>query len=108
MNCCDTGSRSNGFRHDRGCSNWQGEAVVQVRMTIAAGIWEHYKGGFYQALGVAAHSEPGERMVVYVSLTGIGLPGPRFCVRPLDSWLSVVKWPDGYTMPRFVYKGVEL
>lgn len=77
-------------------------------MKIAAGIWRHYKGGLYQVLGVAAHSETEERMVVYVSLTGIDLPGPRLRVRPLHTWLDVVEWPDGEHRPRFEYVGLEL
>ena len=42
---------------------------------MEAGIYKHYKGGYYQVLGVAAHSETDEMMVVYVSLTGIEMPG---------------------------------
>lgn len=49
---------------------------------MQAGIYQHYKGGFYQVLGVAQHTETGEEMVVYVSLDAT-LPGPRMRVRPL-------------------------
>jgi len=48
---------------------------------MMTGIYKHYKGGYYQILGVAAHSETGEEMVVYVSLDATQ-PGPRMRVRP--------------------------
>ena len=77
-------------------------------MKVAAGIWRHYKGGLYQVLGVGAHSETEEKMVVYVALTGADLPGPRLRVRPLSLWLDIVLWPDGSHRSRFEYVGIEL
>lgn len=77
-------------------------------MKIAAGIWRHYKGGLYQVLGVAAHSETDQLMVVYVSLTGIDLPGPRMRVRPLALWEDIAECPDGKHRPRFEYVGLEM
>lgn len=56
---------------------------------MEAGIYKHYKGGFYQVLGVARHSETDEAMVVYVALDPTK-PGPRLCVRPLSG-------PEGFT-----------
>ncbi len=76
---------------------------------MQTGIYKHYKGGYYQVLGVAAHSETGERMVVYVSLDA-SMSGPRMRVRPLDG-------PDGFRTPvgntvrntiRFMHLGDEL
>jgi hypothetical protein len=75
---------------------------------VKTGIYKHYKGGLYQVLGVAAHSETDERMVVYVSLTGADLPGPRLRVRPLSLWVDFVDWPIGPPGPRFVHVGDEL
>jgi hypothetical protein len=34
----------------------------------ANGTYQHYKGGFYEALGIAEDPESGSRWVVYVSL----------------------------------------
>jgi len=69
------------------------------------GIYQHYKGGYYQLLGVAEHSETNERMAVYVSLD-TRLPGPRLRVRPMAG-------KNGFTTPvgsveRFTYIGDEL
>lgn len=73
------------------------------------GIYRHYKGGLYQCLGLAAHSETNERMVVYVALTvAPHLTGPRIRVRPFTLWNDDVVWPDGHTRPRFSYVGTEL
>ena len=76
-------------------------------MELKAGIYRHYKGGYYQAIGLGAHSETDERMVVYVSLTP-SLPGPRLRIRPAIMWDDSVAWPDGSTGPRFKYVGVEI
>lgn len=76
---------------------------------IAAGVWRHYKGGYYQVLGLAAHSETDELMVVYVSLTGAHLPGPRLRVRPLSMWIDAVKHKGKYVADsRFEYVGLEI
>lgn len=75
-------------------------------MRILSGIYKHYKGGHYQVLGIGEHTETKEKMVVYISLDGIALPGPRLRIRPLEGeagWYSLV---DG--RPRFTYIGIEL
>lgn len=82
-------------------------------MKIAAGVWQHYRGGYYQVLGIARHSETDELMVVYVSLTGAHLPGPRMNVRPLSMWNGVVQVdsliPGAVKhVPRFEYIGLEI
>lgn len=74
---------------------------------LKAGLYRHYKGGTYQALGVAQHSESDELLVVYVSLDE-SLPGPRLRARPVSMWNELVRWPDGATMPRFAYVGIEI
>jgi len=81
---------------------------------MQTGIYRHYKGGYYQVLGVAEHTETNERMVVYVSLAGIHMPGPRLRVRPLEGpegWNTRVVYAKGVSTvnaPRFVYVGYEL
>ena len=76
-----------------------------------AGIYGHYKGGFYKVLGVAEHTETHERVVVYISLTGIDRPGPRMRVRPLfgpEGFMTPVKGENGQETARFWYLGTEL
>jgi hypothetical protein len=75
---------------------------------MKSGVYRHYKGGLYQCLGLAAHSETDERMVVYVSLTGADLPGPRLRVRPFALWNDPVEWPSGEVKGRFEYLGDQL
>lgn len=69
---------------------------------MECGVYEHYKGGRYLLLGIGEHTESGEAVVVYVSLTGAHLPGPRLRVRPLALFTDQV---DG--QPRFKFIGQE-
>lgn len=75
------------------------------RPYLVSGVYDHYKGGKYLALGVAEQTETGERLVIYVALTGAGLPGPRLRARPLSMWNEFVEWPDGFSKPRFWFCG---
>ena len=64
--------------------------------TIQKGKYRHFKGGEYEVLCVAKHSETQEEMVVYRALYGAG----EIWTRPLAMWNDeVVK--DGKTYRRF-------
>lgn len=66
------------------------------------GRYRHFKGGEYELLCLARHSETGEAMVVYRALYGeCGV-----WVRPLSMWSEPVE-RDGYLGPRFVRMGDE-
>ena len=65
---------------------------------IKLGKYRHYKGGEYEVIGVANHSETLERMVVYRALYGDG----EIWVRPLSMWSESVVL-NGITVPRFSY-----
>jgi hypothetical protein len=68
--------------------------------TLAPGRYRHYKGGEYEVIGVARHSETGEQLVVYRPLyneTGLW-------VRPLAMFTETVTY-NGETVPRFAYLG---
>lgn len=67
---------------------------------IKTGRWQHFKGGEYQVLYVARHSETEEDMVVYRALYGDG----GVWVRPAAMWLETVE-RDGIRVPRFRYIG---
>lgn len=65
---------------------------------LSPGRYRHFKGGEYEVLGVARHSEGLEDMVVYRPLyndTGLW-------VRPLSMFTQTVE-RDGKTQPRFVF-----
>lgn len=63
---------------------------------LKAGRYRHYKGGEYEVLGVARHSESAEQLVVYRPLYGEG----GLWVRPLTMFVEQVV-VDGKEMPRF-------
>lgn len=67
---------------------------------IRPGRYRHFKGGEYQVLGMARHSETGEDMVVYRALYGEG----GMWVRPAAMWNETVE-RDGATFVRFTYLG---
>ena len=66
-------------------------------LEIRPGRYRHFKGGEYQVLELARHSETGEQMVVYRALYGDG----GLWVRPAAMWNEIVDKPE-YHGPRFV------
>jgi hypothetical protein len=69
-------------------------------MALKPGRYRHFKGGEYQVIDTARHSETGEDMVVYRPLYGEG----KLWVRPLHMFLEQVE-KDGETIPRFSFIG---
>lgn len=67
---------------------------------IKPGRYRHFKGGEYEVIGLAKHSETHEPMVVYRALYGKG----GLWVRPQEMFDGAVE-RDGKTMPRFTYIG---
>ena len=65
---------------------------------IRLGRYRHFKGGEYEVLGVARHSETGEDMVVYRPLYG----ERALWVRPAAMWEETVE-REGKTFVRFTY-----
>jgi hypothetical protein len=66
------------------------------------GLYRHYKGGYYQVIGVARHSETDEQLVVYRCL----YDNYSLWVRPLAMFLETVL-VDGRTVPRFELDATE-
>jgi hypothetical protein len=65
-------------------------------VTVEPGRYRHFKGGEYEVLAVATHSETHEPLVVYRPLYVDG----GWWVRPLAMFLETVDH-DGRTVPRF-------
>lgn len=66
--------------------------------TLLPGPYRHFKGGKYQVLAVATHSESHEPMVVYRPLYN----DSGWWVRPLSMFLERVEH-QGQTVPRFQF-----
>ena len=67
-------------------------------MEIKPGKYRHFKGNFYEVIGVARHSETMEEMVVSRALYG----EHGLWVRPAARWTETID-RDGYRGPRFQY-----
>lgn len=67
-------------------------------MTIKPGKYIHFKGNEYEVIGIAAHSETGEEMVVYRALYGEG----ALWVRPVTMWNEIVEH-NGRCVKRFTH-----
>ena len=65
-------------------------------MELKPGRYRHFKGGEYELIGLATHSETLEPMVVYRARSGEG----GLWVRPARLWTERVE-RDGYVGPRF-------
>ena len=70
--------------------------------SIRPGKYRHFKGGEYEVLGVARHSETEEELVVYRALYGAG----GLWGRPVSMWTETVE-RDGKRFARFTYIGEE-
>lgn len=69
------------------------------------GVYRHYKGRHYLALGLARADESGATVVVYTRLyPRAGLP---MSTRLLKIWNESVTTADGVTHARFTYIGHE-
>jgi len=67
---------------------------------VRAGRYRHYKGGEYEVIGCAKHSETEEDLVVYRAQYG----ARGLWVRPLAMFEEPVL-AEGQTVPRFRYLG---
>ena len=63
---------------------------------IKPGRYRHYKGGEYEVLGIAKHSETEEDFVVYRQLYGSG----DWWIRPKRMFAEKISI-DGQAVPRF-------
>lgn len=63
---------------------------------ITPGIYEHFKGGRYNVIGIAEHTENAEKFVVYHALVG----DTELKARPLAMFEERVE-VNGESVPRF-------
>ncbi len=63
---------------------------------VKVGTYRHFKGGRYEVIALAKHSESLESMVVYRALYGDG----QVWVRPASMWNEEVEY-KGKTVKRF-------
>jgi hypothetical protein len=78
----------------------EGCAMTFPTPEVPPGRYRHFKGGQYEVLGVARHSETEEEFVVYRPLSGDG----GLWVRPKRMFVETVT-AAGESVPRFRYLG---
>lgn len=59
------------------------EAKTRIR---EFGIYRHYKGGYYQVLAIAIHSDTGQILVIYKNIVDTRITW----VRPASTWFDDV------------------
>lgn len=69
---------------------------------LKTGKYKHYKGNFYNVIGIAKHSETLEDVVVYECL--YDNPRSKLWVRPLQMFIEEVEM-NGKKVPRFEFVG---
>lgn len=69
---------------------------VFVKYPEIGGVYVHYKGGRYEVITMATHSETNEALVIYKSLYFGSVHA-----RPVSMWFEPVVLPDGSTISRF-------
>lgn len=74
--------------------------MEEWNMEIKLGKYRHFKGNYYEVIGIASHSETMEPMVVYRALYG----EHGLWVRPASMWNEIVE-KEHYTGPRFQFVG---
>jgi hypothetical protein len=73
------------------------EAPTHAKVLPAPGLYRHFKGGEYELLNVARHSETEELLAVYRSVED----RETIWVRPLEMFTEIVEHA-GAKQPRFV------
>ena len=70
-------------------------------MSVTPGLYQHYKGGRYEVIGEATHTETEEALVLYRALYG----ERGLWVRPLEMFCETVD-VEGEQVPRFALLSV--
>jgi hypothetical protein len=69
-----------------------------VKRRMESGLYKHYKGGLYEVLGIARHSETLEELVVYKA--AYQQESDNLWVRPLKMFCETVEL-NGTKLNRF-------
>lgn len=69
---------------------------------LKLGRYRHYKGKFYEVIGVAHHSETLEELVVYIALWKTRFGQNSLWVRPRKMFEEIIE-VNGNKMPRFEF-----
>lgn len=74
---------------------------------LKPGMYQHYKGGYYELIGIALHTETREKMVVYKSLQErpdleVAYGKYPVFVRPFKMFVDEVE-VNGEKRPRFAW-----
>lgn len=72
--------------------------------SIRKGHYQHFKGGVYEVIAVARHSETLEDLVVYRVVKSRKARRGSIWIRPRKMFLEMVT-VEGRKMPRFRYLG---
>lgn len=75
-----------------------------LKNPIKLGRYQHYKGNFYQVIGVAKHSETLEEFVVYKALNDKKVS--KLWIRPSKMFTEKIEL-KGKTLPRFKFVSQE-
>lgn len=70
---------------------------------IKKGWYKHWKGGIFEVIGIAIHTETLEKFVLYIHYSEENPGG--YWIRPLDMFLGEKTLEDGTKMKRFEYVG---
>lgn len=77
------------------------DSLSPLPLSPALGIYRHYKGAYYEVLGIVRHSENLLPLVLYRSLNEAGLPRDGVLwVRPHAMWSELVQH-EGRAILRF-------
>ena len=79
-------------------------AKESIMQTIKLGKYKHFKGGEYEVVGVAKHSESLDVMVIYKPLYPLEDGEMETWVRPIEMFFDT-KELNGETVPRFTLLG---
>ena len=71
---------------------------------IKLGKYRHFKGGEYEVLGVAKHSETLDELVIYKALHELKHGEMGAWVRPLEMFFDT-REHQGETVPQFTFMG---